>query len=46
MPRARGEIRADFVAHGVHTRVGRLYETGGLRLRFPKEIKKVVQIKM
>ena len=36
MPRARGEIRADFVAHGAHTRVGRLYETGGLRLRFPK----------
>ncbi|HMN72902.1 MAG TPA: urease accessory protein UreD [Rhodoblastus sp.] len=35
-PRARGEIRADFVAHGAHTRVGRLYETGGLRLRFPK----------
>ncbi len=36
MPRARGEIRADFVAHAGHTRVGRLYETGGLRLRFPK----------
>lgn len=35
-PRARGEIRADFDAHGVTTRVGRLYETGGLRLRFPK----------
>lgn len=35
-PRARGEIRADFVAHGTTTRVGRLYETGGLRLRFPK----------
>lgn len=36
MPRARGEIRADFVAHDGRTRVGRLYETGGLRLRFPK----------
>ena len=36
MPRARGEIRADFAAHGAYTRVDRLYETGGLRLRFPK----------
>lgn len=35
-PRARGEIRADFAAHGDRTRIGRLYETGGLRLRFPK----------
>ena len=35
-PRARGEIRADFVPHAGRTRVGRLYETGGLRLRFPK----------
>lgn len=35
-PRARGEIRADFAAHGETTRVGRLYESGGLRLRFPK----------
>lgn len=36
MPRARGEIRAEFAAHGACTRIGRLYETGGLRLRFPK----------
>lgn len=36
MPRANGEIRADFVAHDERTRIGRLYETGGLRLRFPK----------
>ena len=35
-PRAAGEIRASFEAHGARTRVGRLYETGGLRLRFPK----------
>ncbi len=35
-PRASGEIRATFAAHGSRTRVGRLYETGGLRLRFPK----------
>lgn len=35
-PRADGEIRAAFVAHGARTRIGRLYETGGLRLRFPK----------
>jgi len=35
-PRADGEIRADFVAHDARTRIGRLYETGGLRLRFPK----------
>jgi urease accessory protein len=36
LPRARGEIRADFFAHGARTRVRRLYETGGPRLRFPK----------
>ncbi|MFV0279963.1 MAG: urease accessory protein UreD [Rhodoblastus sp.] len=36
LPRARGEIRAEFVAHDACTRIGRLYETGGLRLRFPK----------
>lgn len=35
-PRANGEIRASFAAHGSRTRVARLYETGGLRLRFPK----------
>jgi len=35
-PRARGEIRADFAAHDGTTRIDRLYETGGLRLRFPK----------
>ena len=35
-PRASGEIRASFDAHGSRTRIGRLYETGGLRLRFPK----------
>lgn len=35
-PRARGEIRARFEAHAGRTRVARLYETGGLRLRFPK----------
>ncbi|MCC0006381.1 MAG: urease accessory protein UreD [Methylobacteriaceae bacterium] len=29
-------MRAEFVAHGARTRIGRLYETGGLRLRFPK----------
>ncbi|MFT4099339.1 MAG: urease accessory protein UreD [Rhodoblastus sp.] len=35
-PRARGEIRARFEAHAGRTRIARLYETGGLRLRFPK----------
>ena len=35
-PRAAGEIRAAFDAHGSRTRVAKLYETGGLRLRFPK----------
>ena len=35
-PRAKGEIRASFAAHGSRTRVATLYETGGLRLRFPK----------
>lgn len=33
--RARGEIRADFVRHADCTQAGSLYETGGLRLRFP-----------
>jgi urease accessory protein len=36
LPRAAGEIRASFAAHGSRTRVARLYETGGLRLKFPK----------
>lgn len=35
-PRARGEIRARFERAGAATRIARLYETGGLRLRFPK----------
>lgn len=35
-PRAAGIIRAAFAAHGARTRVASLYETGGLRLRFPK----------
>jgi urease accessory protein len=35
-PRAAGIIRAAFAAHGSRTRVASLYETGGLRLRFPK----------
>ena len=33
--RAVGEIRASFEASGGRTGVDRLYETGGLRLRFP-----------
>ena len=33
--RALGEIRADFGTQGSRTQVGRVYETGGLRLRFP-----------
>lgn len=36
LPRASGEIRASFAAHGGRTCVANLYETGGLRLRFPK----------
>lgn len=35
-PRASGEIRASFAAHGSRTRLANLYETGGLRLRFPR----------
>lgn len=35
-PRASGEIRAAFDAHGGRTRIANLYETGGLRLRFPR----------
>ncbi|HUZ68022.1 MAG TPA: urease accessory protein UreD [Beijerinckiaceae bacterium] len=34
--RARGEIRAAFAADDGCTHLGRLFETGGLRLRFPK----------
>jgi urease accessory protein len=33
--RARAAIRASFAAHGGRTRVARVYETGGLRLRHP-----------
>ena len=33
--RAVGEVRADFAAQEGRTQVGRVYETGGLRLRFP-----------
>src|SRR3954453_12210567 len=33
--RALGEVRADFSSVGGRTQVGRVYETGGLRLRFP-----------
>ncbi|MDE2577302.1 MAG: urease accessory protein UreD [Hyphomicrobiales bacterium] len=35
-PRARGEIDAAFAATAGRTRIARLYETGGLRLRFPR----------
>ena len=34
--RARGELKAEFAAIGPHTRIGRVYEAGGLRLRYPK----------
>ena len=34
--RARGEIRASFTAVGERTRLARVYETDGLRLRFPR----------
>ena len=34
--RARGEIRASFTAIGERTRLGRLHEHDGLRLRFPR----------
>jgi urease accessory protein len=33
--RARGEIRAEFVSHAGRTQAGSVFETGGLRLRFP-----------
>ena len=35
LQRAKGIIRGEFVAIGGRTRVARVYETGGLRLRFP-----------
>ena len=35
LERAQGIIRGEFVAIGGRTRVARVYETGGLRLRFP-----------
>jgi urease accessory protein len=34
-PRARGEVRATFARSGPRTHAARVYETGGLRLRFP-----------
>jgi urease accessory protein len=34
--RARGEIRADFARVGERSEAARVYETGGLRLRFPR----------
>ncbi len=33
--RARGEIRAEFQAIGARTEAARLFESGGLRMRFP-----------
>jgi urease accessory protein len=33
--RALGEVRADFASQGGRTQAGRVFETGGLRLRFP-----------
>jgi len=33
--RARAAVRATFVAHGGRTRIARVYESGGLRLRHP-----------
>lgn len=37
--RARGEARATFVRHGARTEAARVFETGGLRLRFPRAAK-------
>jgi urease accessory protein len=34
--RARGEARATFARAGAHTEPARVFETGGLRLRFPR----------
>ena len=34
--RARGEIHASFALAGARTEAARLFETGGLRLRFPR----------
>jgi urease accessory protein len=34
--RARGEIRASFARAGARTEAARVFETGGLRLRFPR----------
>ena len=34
--RMRGEARAEFVRSGARSAVSRAYETGGLRLRFPR----------
>jgi len=34
--RARGEVRAAFARAGARTEAARLFETGGLRLRFPR----------
>lgn len=33
--RSKGEVRASFVRAGTATAISRLYETGGLRLKFP-----------
>ena len=33
--RAQAKLNAEFVALGAHTRLARVHETGGLRLRFP-----------
>ena len=34
--RARGALRAEFLSIGHRTQLARVYETGGLRLRYPK----------
>ena len=35
LPRARGQVRAAFARAGARTEAARVFETGGLRLRFP-----------